>query len=150
MGDDGFGLAVLERMQERWRVPPELVDGGTWGMRLLPLLESARRVIVLDAIDTGADPGALVVLAGADLPRYFSHKLSPHQIDLREVLALATLHGALPDELVAMGAQPERLELGVTLSSVLAGRVDEIVDRAAAQLLRWGHPCSRAMEVVDV
>jgi hydrogenase maturation protease len=143
MGDDGFGLAVLRRMQERWLVPShvELLDGGTWGMRLLPLIEGARRVLVLDAIDAGASPGAPVVLEGADLPGYFSHKLSPHQIDLREVLGLAELRGTLPDELVAMGAQPERVELCAELSPALASRVDEIAERAVARLVGWGHSC---------
>ncbi|HEX8723977.1 MAG TPA: hydrogenase maturation protease, partial [Gemmatimonadaceae bacterium] len=42
MGDDGLGLAALERLREEWEIPAavELVDGGTWGMTLLPLLES--------------------------------------------------------------------------------------------------------------
>ena len=143
MGDDGFGLAVLRRVQERWQVPSdvELLDGGTWGMQLLPLIEGARRVLVLDAIDAGASPGTLVVLEGADLPGYFSHKLSPHQIDLREVLGLAALRGTLPHELVAIGAQPERIELCAELSPALADRVDEIAEQAVARLLDWGHRC---------
>jgi hydrogenase maturation protease len=148
MGDDGFGLAVLRRVQECWQVPSdvELLDGGTWGMRLLPMIEGARRVLVLDAIDAGASPGASIVLEGADLPRYFSHKLSPHQIDLREVLGLAELRGTLPDELVAIGAQPERVELCAELSPALAGRVDEIAEQVVARLTVWGHRCLGVVE----
>jgi hydrogenase maturation protease len=143
MGDDGFGLAVLGRIQACWQLPAEveLVDGGTWGMKLLPFIESARRVLVLDAIDAGLEPGSPVVLNRTELPRYFSHKLSPHQIDLREVLALAELRGTLPDELVAMGAQPEQIELRSGLSPVLADRVDDIAKQAVARLLGWGHSC---------
>jgi len=52
MGDDGLGLAALEALREGWDFEPhlELVDGGTWGMNLLPFIESADRVLVLDAI----------------------------------------------------------------------------------------------------
>jgi hydrogenase maturation protease len=143
MGDDGFGLAVLGQIQACWQLPPEveLVDGGTWGMRLLPLIESAGRVLVLDAINAGVEPGSPVVLNRAQLPSYFSHKLSPHQIDLREVLALAELRGTMPNELVAMGAQPEQIELRSGLSAVLADRVDEIAKQAVARLVDWGHRC---------
>ena len=97
MGDDGFGLAVLAELRERWRMPDdvELVDGGTWGIRLLPLLDQADRVLFLDAVDRGAEPGTPFVLQGDELPRALCLKLSPHQIDLREVLALAALRGSL-------------------------------------------------------
>ena len=51
MGDDGAGVAALERLRDEWELPPEveLVDGGTWGMNLLPLVESAPRLILVDA-----------------------------------------------------------------------------------------------------
>ena len=64
MSDDGIGLAALARLQDDWFIPPqvELVDGGTWGMNLLPIIESADRVLVLDAIDSGAAPGTLAVV----------------------------------------------------------------------------------------
>ena len=62
MGDDGFGLAVLARLEERWELPEdvELVDGGTWGMTLLPTIEDSDHVLFIDAINTGAvdDPYA--------------------------------------------------------------------------------------------
>jgi hydrogenase maturation protease len=37
MGDDGVGVAALQRLRTDWTLPPEveLVDGGTWGMNLL-------------------------------------------------------------------------------------------------------------------
>ena len=116
-------------------------------MRLLPLIETTRRVLVLDAINVGQDPGAIVVLEREDLPRYFSHKLSPHQIDLREVLALAELRGMLPPDVVAIGAQPERVELLAQLSPILAERVEEIAELAVSRLERWGHRCARVVEV---
>jgi hydrogenase maturation protease len=149
MGDDGLGLAILARLRAGWLLPPEveLVDGGTWGMRLLPLIETARRVLVLDAINVDQDPGAIVVLEREDLPRYFSHKLSPHQIDLREVLALAELRGTLPPDVVAIGAQPERVELLAELSPILAQRLEVIAELAVSRLERWGHRCASVAEV---
>jgi hydrogenase maturation protease len=149
MGDDGLGLAVLDRLRAEWVLPVdvEMVDGGTWGMRLLPLIEAAERVLLLDAIDLGLEPGSPVVLEREQLPRHFAHKLSPHQIDLREVLALAELRGTLPADIVAVGAQPERVELAAELSPALARRLGEITGLAVGRLERWGHRCSRACEV---
>ena len=106
MGDDGLGLAALARLARDWDLPPSvsLVDGGTWGMNLLPQIETADQLILLDAIRAGTPPGTLVVIERDELPRYFSLKISPHQIDLREVLGLAELRGTLPAAAVAIGA----------------------------------------------
>ncbi len=69
MTDDGIGLAALARLQDEWFIPPgvDLVDGGTWGMNLLPVIESAHRLLVLDAIDHGREPGTLLELRDAEV-----------------------------------------------------------------------------------
>lgn len=141
MADDGLGLAALDVLRHAWTFHPavELVDGGTWGMNLLPLVETSRRLVLLDAIDAGAEPGTLIELARADLPRFFGTKLSPHQIDLRDVLALAELRGTLPPDVVAIGLQPERVELSTELSPRLAARVPLVVERVIDRLRAWGY-----------
>ena len=140
MGDDGIGLAALERLLA-WEFEPfvERVDGGTWGMNLLQFVEEARRLLVLDAIEAGLDPGAPVTLEGDEIPRFLSTKLSPHQIELREVLALAELRGTLPEEVVAIGLQPGRVEMSARLSPEVEARLDDMVERCVERLRRWGH-----------
>ena len=145
MGDDGAGVAALERLRGEWEVPEEveLVDGGTWGMNLLPLIESAERIILLDAIHAGDRPGTLLLLEREDLPRYFSHKLSPHQIDLREVLALAELRGNLPKDVVAIGVEPERVEMRAGLSPMVDAALGSLVALTLDRLEGLGHRCVR-------
>ena len=141
MGDDGLGIAALERLRESWALPPSvrLVDGGTWGMNLLPLVEDANELLFLDAIDGGRPAGELTVLEREEVPRVLGLKLSPHQIDLREVLALAELRRGLPARLVAMGLQPARVEMLDRLSPEVECRLDELVSAVVARLAQWGH-----------
>lgn len=143
MGDDGLGLRVCERLVAGWHIPPdvEVVDGGTWGMNLLPTIEDASSLLLLDAIDRDLTPGAPIVLARDEIPRVLSLKVSPHQIDLREVLALAQLRGTLPARLTMIGVQPQRVELGEGLSPPVEAQVDSVVESALAQLREWGHEC---------
>ncbi|MFL5507480.1 MAG: HyaD/HybD family hydrogenase maturation endopeptidase [Gemmatimonadales bacterium] len=145
MGDDGFGLAVLARLEARWHLPEdvELVDGGTWGMSLLPTIEDSDHVLFVDAINTGSAPGTIAVIEREQLPKYFMLKLSPHQIDIREVLAACELRGTLPDVTEAYGAQPEIIDMSTELSPALAARVDEVADLVGARLGRLGHACRR-------
>ena len=141
MGDDGLGLLALEtlRRDRVFEPAPQLVDGGTWGMNLLPVIESAERLLLVDAIRAGARPGEVVVIEREALPRGLGIKLSPHQIDLQEVLALAELRGTLPREAVAIGLEPERVELGVGVSPAVERGLEALLEGIAARLLAWGH-----------
>lgn len=140
MADDGAGLAALARL-EQYCFPPdlELVDGGTWGMNLLPTIEAADRVLFLDAINVGAEPGALVTLEREQLPRFLQTKVSPHQVDLHDVLALAELRGTLPGETVAIGVQPEVVEMRTGLSPVVERGLSSLVHAALSRLEDWGY-----------
>jgi hydrogenase maturation protease len=143
MGDDGAGLAALDRLRQSWSLEDvELVDGGTWGMSLLPVVEDAERLVLLDAIKAGAGAGEIVVLERDSLPAYLSRKLSPHEVDLRDVLALAELRGTLPAETVAIGVQPAVVELGTELSPAVSAALEPLVEAVVARLERWGHRCS--------
>lgn len=142
MTDDGIGLAALGRLRDRWEFPPGvcLVDGGTWGMSLLPEVEDAGRLLLLDAIDVGVPPGRVVRLERDELPLFLSQKLSPHQVGLRDVLAVAELRGTLPAETVAMGLQPAVVELSTSLSPEVQAGVERLARRAVEQLAAWGQP----------
>jgi hydrogenase maturation protease len=112
-------------------------------MNLLPLVEEASELLLLDAIDRGAPVGELVVLEREEVPRFLGLKLSPHQVDLREVLALAELRGSLPQKLVAMGLQPARVEMFSGLSPELECRMDRLLAAVIERLERWGHPAKQ-------
>ena len=143
MGDDGFGLVALARLRDEWTLEGvELADGGTWGMSLLPLIEDSERLVLLDAIAAGANPGYVVVLERDRLPIYLTRKLSPHQIDLRDVLATAEWRGNLPAETVAIGVEPQSVELGLELSPAVDRAVEAAVGVVIARLVQWGHRCS--------
>ena len=145
MGDDGIGLAALEELVASWEVDGvELVDGGTWGMNLLPLIESADTVILLDAIHLGHAPGTVIELDGDAVPRRLAAKLSPHQIDLGEVLAVAALRETLPRRLVAIGIQPAEVEMSTALSPAVAAAMPLMLERVAERLEALGCRCSPA------
>ena len=143
MGDDGFGLVALARLRDEWTLEDvELADGGTWGMSLLPLVEDSDRIVLLDAIAAGAAPGDVVVLERDRLPIYLTRKLSPHQIDVRDVLATAEWRGKLPIETVAIGVEPRSVEMSLELSPEVDRAVEAAVGIVIARLEQWGHRCS--------
>lgn len=151
MGDDGVGLRALQQLESDWVVDSsvELVDGGTWGLKLLPTIEGADGVVFLDAIRTGSAPGTVVELLNGEIPRRISTKLSPHEVDLREVLAVTELRGMLPPSVSAIGVEPEYVDLHYELSPRVSARVHDIVALAVARLREWGVRCVRASHTAD-
>lgn len=141
LGDDALGLVALERLSQQYELPDNVTlhDGGTWGMSLLGTIEDATNVLFLDAIDKGVDPGTFLRLHGEEIPATLAKMVSPHQIDMREVLAVTMLRGTFPYGAIAIGVQPETLETQVELSRVVAAQVDRVVQAAVDQLRAWGH-----------
>ena len=141
MGDDGLGVEVVEELAQRWAESPSLrfLDGGVWGMRLLPYIEEADRLLVIDAIRAGEEPGQLVRLERSEIPRHMSTKLSVHQVDLGEVFAVAELRGAFPPEAVAIGIEPEMVQAYVPLSDTVRETVPSLIEAVEEQLREWGH-----------
>ena len=137
--DDGVGLELLEALRADGWVDVDLVDGGTWGLSLLPTLADADRVLVLDAVRSGNVPGTVVRGSNDDIPRLYRYPLSPHQIDLSEVLAAAEMSGGLPEHVEVIGVEPASTDGPcVELTEAVAASVPRALAEARRVLLGWG------------
>lgn len=146
--DEGVGVRVVERLQELYEFPQEVqvLDGGTLALDLLPYVEDADRLLVIDALEMGAAPGVIACLEGDEVPAFLSVKLSPHQIGLADLLAAARLRDSYPGELVLWGVQPGVISVGLELSSPVAAQVEILVDKVLTELSRWGIEPTRRVE----
>lgn len=152
--DEGFGVRALEALHEHWSFPPgvEFMDGGTQGLYLLPHVQSARRLLVFDAVDYRLAPGTLQVVRDADIPSYLGvGKMSLHQSSFQEVLAFAQLSGRAPESAVLVGVQPAVLaDFGGSLSDAVSAALPEALAAGLRVLEQWGTPgVARAAPVDD-
>jgi hydrogenase maturation protease len=133
-GDDGLGVAAALRLGQRYALPAEvsILDGGTLGLALLPALEEAEAVFILDAVDADAAPGTLVALEGEDVEPALRERLSPHQIGVADLLDALHWRGTWPARLRVLGLVPERMDLRVGLSAAVAAGLDRLVDTTRA------------------
>ena len=139
MSDDGVGVKVVQRIQREFRFPEyvEIIDGGTLGLDLLHMLEQIENLIVIDAVETGREPGTCIRLAGEELPIALETKVSPHQMGLKDLLAVARLMGHLPHEMVLIGVQPGSIEMGAELTPEVETKVDVLIENVLKELKRW-------------
>lgn len=140
MTDDALGSLVVRSLAQRFAFPEEveLLDGGTLGLDLLPRLEKITKLLVVDALEMGAEPGTLFRLEGEAVPRAFANKLSVHQMGLQDLLAVAELQGHLPPELIVWGAQSASIEMGTELSEALTPALEKVVAAVVEELTGWG------------
>ncbi len=140
--DEGFGVRAVEALHERYRFGDNvrLVDGGTQGLGLLPVVEDADVLLILDAVDYGLEPGAMHLVDDADVPRYLTaKKMSLHQTSFQDVLALATLSGRAPGRMRLIGVQPFDLEsYGASLSDAVRPRIGDALHQACRYLAALG------------
>ena len=141
--DEGVGVHAIRHMQEHYEMPPELeiVDGGTSGLDLLPYIEGRDRVLFVDAVKFGQEPGYIGILENEEIPSFFAVKSSLHHLGLADVLAAAQLLDTLPPEICLIGIQPYSLETDLKLSPQLQARLDALLEQVLAKLLDWGLFC---------
>jgi hydrogenase maturation protease len=146
LGDEGVGVRVVERLREQFDFSKEVqvMDGGTLGLELLPYVQDASRLLVVDAVQANEPPGTLLRLASGEIPIFLDAcKVSAHQEGLQDLLAVAALKGYLPRDVVFWGAQINSLRVGLELSPVVAENVDLLVENVVGELAQWGfqlHP----------
>ena len=126
--DDGVGIHALREL-EKLELPPEveLVDGGTAGVDLLPIIEEAENLIVIDAVRGGCEPGAVYRLPWEALQETREEALSLHQVGFLEVMELAAYRGCAPSAVI-IGIEPAVIDWGLELSPAVARVLPKVVE----------------------
>jgi hydrogenase maturation protease len=134
-GDDGVGVHAVRRLQLRDALPDvDIVELGTAGLALLDIVEGYDRLIVLDAIESGAPPGTVRVLSGEDVARA-THLGVGHEADLPATLALGRELGdrQMPEEVVVIAVEAGDIH---TFSEQLTPGVEAAVERAVGEVAK--------------
>jgi hydrogenase maturation protease len=138
--DDGVGGAAVSLLRERYDVPrgAQVLDGGTLGLSLLPYLDIADAVILVDAVRADATPGSLVRLDGDEVAPAVATWLSPHQVGVADLLDGARWLERYPSRVVLLGLVPFSMHLTVGLSPAVHASLPALVDRIVQEAQALG------------
>jgi hydrogenase maturation protease len=134
MGDEGIGVHVV-RALEKHPLPAgvECLDGGTGGFVLLEPLQSADRIILIDAAADG-NPLGTVTRTTPRFSRDYPPTLTAHDIGVKDLLDVFYIQGGGPDVvLYAITIDPQQ-PISMELSTGAAKAADEAVERILAEL----------------
>ncbi len=143
MQDEGVGVHAVRAFQERYAVPEgvEIVDGGTTGFGLLEYFEDRDKVLIVDAVNFGKEPGYIDMVENESIPARFGTKASMHHLGLLEVISVTNLMGSGPKELCLIGIQPKTMELGLDMTPEMRDKINAIIERMVAKLREWEVSC---------
>lgn len=133
--DDGAGPHAVNRLRADSRVPADvsLVEGGTLGLELLNYIWDCARLIIIDAIDVGAAPGAVVRLSGEEL-NSLPGQSNVHQLGVADLLAALRMLAERKPHVVLLGVQPASTDWSNELSSEVAAKLDDLVEATLQEL----------------
>lgn len=141
LGDDAAGPLVVEALAGAstpagirvcWR------DGGTLGLSLLPEIEAADALLVVDAARFGAPPGTVRRFEGAEMDAQLGgRKRSAHELALADLLGAAALVGRLSPQRALVAVEPASTAVGLDLSPDVARAFPRLCDEVRSALAEW-------------
>jgi len=149
LADDGFGFAVVQRLNEMKESNPVLnseslgiIDAGTGASYfILSLIDEdtpLKKIIIADIIDYGLEPGQLTKLYVKDLPNIPKYKIDAHDMPLAGMLNdISAKYGT---EVVVIGCQYKYMsapDVFLELSDEVTASVDKAAEMVIEELESW-------------
>jgi hydrogenase maturation protease len=131
-GDDGVGVRAALQLKARCSNGRfDVIELGTAGLTLLDSVEGYDRLILLDAIVTGAPPGTVHELTGKQVTAS-AHLGAGHEADLATTLALGRkLSKHMPKDVIVLAVEVRDLH---SFSEQLAPEVEAAIPEVLARV----------------
>jgi len=136
--DDMLGLHLIRELQQGSSFPNiDLREGPFDGLTLLDEMQEYARVLLIDAVDMHAEPGAIRLFTPLEVKQYIRRDtLSTHGFGLAEVIQLMDALGLSPD-LKILGIQPKNIEFGEGLSPEIECKMGVALQKIREILSAW-------------
>lgn len=137
-GDDAAGRLAARRLSS---LGLDAVEHSGEGTALLEAWSGAGRVILIDAVVTGAPPGTITVwdARNVPLPRQ-AFRGSTHAFGVAEAVELGRALDRLPASLTIYGIEAQQFQPGAGLSPVVSEAVAQLAERIAEEVARCTNP----------
>jgi hydrogenase maturation protease len=128
--DEGIGVHIVRILEERKILPPriELIDGGVATLDVVEMFDENDRLIVIDAVRGGEEPGAIYTFRPGDVKSKYCATTSLHQLSFLEALRMASQIGKVPASITIIGVEPADMQFGMELSLVIKEKIPGIIE----------------------
>lgn len=133
--DDGVGVHAAQSLAQD--PPPDtlVVDAGTDVLSALSFLENAARVLLIDAVRCGSEPGTVRCFTESDL-------LMPERVHTAHTVSLLASRHLLPPgadwpEFLILGVEPASMTYGMDLSPAVAAALQHVTRLSREIVESW-------------
>ncbi|MDD5223314.1 MAG: hydrogenase maturation protease [bacterium] len=125
--DEGVGMHAVHAL-EREKLPPGVlvIEAETSILDYLPQIQAAEKIVIIDALRTGAPPGTIYRLTPESLP--VDAALSLHAMGPLQVIQLAKQAGDFHAEVIIIGVEPKEMEMGMELTPEVKAQLPKITE----------------------
>lgn len=143
-GDDAVGLLAARELRKRLATTTRVLEAEGDGLAFLDLLDGTDRVILVDAVMRGGQPGQIIRLDLSQESRWGAAvPCSTHAFGLGEAIDLARTLGRLPPLVIFYGIVIESVEPGAPLSNPVQAGIEHIVSQVKEEVERA--PCTKCI-----
>ncbi|MCP4650499.1 MAG: hydrogenase maturation protease [PVC group bacterium] len=121
LADEGVGVHFIETLKKK-KLPNdiELLDGGTGGIELIPYIEKVEKIIIVDAVQSNGEKGAIYKLRPEDYEQDSPAlgSMSLHEISLKDLfVTMRQLN--MKKDITIFAVEPADVKLNIGLSPTL-------------------------------
>jgi hydrogenase maturation protease len=126
--DDALGICVVREVKRRNPGFSKILEASGEGSALIEAWNGVDRVIIVDAVFSGKDPGAVYRFdaSAQEVPRGLFH-YSSHAFGVAEAIEVARRLGKLPRHLLLFGIEGKAFGTGVGLSDPVVKSIPELI-----------------------
>jgi hydrogenase maturation protease len=138
LSDDGVGIHAIRELADLSLEGVVIADIGTAIFHAVHYLETADRVLLIDAVKAGGAPGTLYMLDAEDVCED-GPAASIHTLGMRSLARLMPDPSLCPP-MTVLGVEPESLDYGEELSDPVRAALPEVINVAKNTVRSWMNP----------
>jgi len=139
--DEGVGIHLVSMLDKNDidYANLEIIDGGICP-DLASFAEDTHKLIIVDAIKGGKEPGTIYRLRADDVMTDSARPICSHQASIMDSLRLLGSIGKGPQDTIIIGIEPKRMDYGLELSPEVKEKLVELKKIVAAEIKNTKSP----------
>ncbi len=134
--DDGVGLIAIRALKKQILSDNTLlIESSGDGTELMAMWSTARMVILIDAVSSGATPGTIYRFNALKqrIPAQLSFR-STHAFSITEAIELARILNQIPPLLIVYAIEGQNFSTGIGLSSEVENAMQKVVEQVKHEI----------------
>ena len=139
--DEGIGLYAGKYFKENFTYEPplDIIDGGTLGFRLMPLLQEYEHVIIVNtSSDDSMSVGTIVVMSGDELIANQGIKKTANEVEITEMLQICSMASHCAQTTMVSIVPEDIISVCVDVTPALRAHWENYIEMIDSELAKCG------------